>query len=198
MQVITDGDNDLEHYASEFFPEARRSLDVIHVVEYLWKAGAWLYREDSDALRGWVEKQKDRLYDGQAQTIVRSLRASVCYATSEKKRETLETITNYLAKRVDMMDYDQLAREDLELSTGIVEGAIRYVVSQRFDEGGMRWIKERAEALLQLRCIEINGDWDAFIAFVQAKISRKQRASRRQRRVLQDAPEPLPTYGINS
>lgn len=197
VQVITDGDNDLEHYASEFFPEARRSLDVIHVVVYLWKAGACLYREGSDALRGWVEKQKDRLYDGQAQTIVRSLRASACDATSDKKRETLEAITNYLAKRVDMMDYDQLARQDLELSTGIVEGAIRYVVSQRFDEGGMRWIKERAEALLQLRCIEINGDWDAFIAFVQAKISRKQRASRRQIRVLQDAPEPLPTYGIN-
>ena len=96
-----------------------------------------------------------------------------------------------------MMDYHELARQDLELSTGIVEGAVRYIVSQRFDEGGMRWIKERAEALLQLRCIELNGDWDAFIAFVYAKLSRKQRASRRQIRLLQDAPEPLPTYGID-
>jgi hypothetical protein len=197
VQVITDGDNDLEHYAAEFFPEARRSLDVIHVVEYLWKAGACLYREGSDALRGWVERQKDRLYDGEAETIVRSMRASACNTTSDKKRETFKTITNYLAKRVEMMDYDELAREDLELSTGIAEGAIRYVVSQRFDEGGMRWIKERAEALLQLRCIELNGDWNAFIAFAQTQISRKQRAARRQIRVLQDAPKPLPSYGIN-
>jgi hypothetical protein len=197
IQVITDGDNDLERYATEFFPQARRSLDVIHVVEYLWKAGACLHREGSDALRGWVEKQKDRLYAGKAATIVRSLQASAGSATSAKKRATLDDITHYLAKRIHMMDYDELAREDLELSTGIVEGAVRYIVSQRFDEGGMRWIKERAEALLQLRCIQLNGDWDTFIAFVQTKISRKQRASRRQIRLLQDAPEPLPTFGIN-
>jgi len=196
IQVITDGDNDLERYATECFPEARRSLDVMHVVEYLWKAGACLYREGTDVLRGWVEKQKDRLYAGEAATIVRSLRASACDAPTATKRTTLEEIINYLAKRIDMMDYADLAREDLELGTGIVEGAVRYIVSQRFDEGGMRWIKERAEPLLQLRCIELNGEWDAFTQFVQAKLSRKQRASRRQIRLLHSAPEPLPTYGI--
>ena len=30
------------------------------------------------------------------------------------------------------------------------------------DCSGMRWIPERAEALLRLRCIELNGDWDRF------------------------------------
>jgi hypothetical protein len=30
------------------------------------------------------------------------------------------------------------------------------------DCAGMRWITGRAEALLQLRCIELNGDWDQF------------------------------------
>ncbi len=197
IQVMTDGDEDLERYCREFFPEAEHSLDVIHVVEYLWKAGACLYGEGSDALRGWVEKQKDRLYAGKAATIVRALRASKQDALSPKKQERLEQIANYLAKRLEMMDYAQLAREDLELSSGIVEGAVRYIVSQRFDEGGMRWIKQRAEALLQLRCIELNGDWDDFIAFAHRQICRKQRQSRRQIRLLQDAPEPLPTYGIN-
>ncbi len=28
------------------------------------------------------------------------------------------------------------------------------------DCSGMRWIPERAEALLRLRCIELNDDWD--------------------------------------
>lgn len=96
-----------------------------------------------------------------------------------------------------MMNYEELAREDLELSSGVVEGAIRYLVAQRFDEGGMRWIKERAEPLLQLRCIELNGDWDAFIAFAHHRICRQQRLSRRQTRLLQAEPEPLPTLGIN-
>lgn len=197
IQIITDGDEDLERYVEEFFPEAEHTLDVIHVVERLWKAGACLFREGSHALRGWVEKQKDRLYAGEAETIVRSMRASKPTATSASRRETLDNIANYMAKRLHMMNYDELDRQDLELGSGIVEGAVRYVIAQRFDEGGMRWIKERAEALLQLRCVEVNGDWDPFIDFVHNKISRQQRSSRRQTRLRQDAPEPLPTYGID-
>jgi hypothetical protein len=196
IQVMTDGDEDLEDYAIEYFPEAEHSLDVIHAVEYLWKAGACLYREGSYALRGWVEKQKDRLYAGEAAKIVRCLHASKQDARSASKRKTLDQIANYMEKRLHMMNYDQLERADMELSSGIVEGAVRYVVSQRFDEGGMRWIRERSEALLQLRCIEINGDWDGFINFIHAEIGRKQRSSRRAQRLLRDTPGPLPTLGI--
>ncbi|MBL4846629.1 MAG: ISKra4 family transposase, partial [Planctomycetes bacterium] len=50
-----------------------------------------------------------------------------------------------------MMNYDYLLKQDLEIGSGSVEGAVRYVVAQRFDAAGMRWIRERAEALLQLR-----------------------------------------------
>ena len=45
---------------------------------------------------------------------------------------------------------------------------MRYVIGQRFDAAGMRWITERSEALLQLRCIEINEQWDDFIRFVES------------------------------
>jgi len=60
-----------------------------------------------------------------------------------------------------MMNYDELIADDLEISTGQIEGAVNYVLELRCDHGGMRWIKERAEAILQLRCIDINGDWGA-------------------------------------
>ena len=197
VQIMTDGDEDLERYAEELFPEAQHSLDVIHVIEYLWKAGGCLHKEGSDALRGWVEKQKDRLYAGRSETIIGALRSSVRLASTEKKQERLKKIANYMAKRVHMMDYDVLAAEDLELSSGMVEGAVRYVVAQRFDEGGMRWIKERAEALLQLRCLDINGEWDAFIGFTHRRLNRSQRSSRRSQTLLREAPEPLPTIGCS-
>ena len=73
---------------------------------------------------------------------------------------------NYIDRRVDKMNYKKLREQDLEVSSGAVEGAVNYVIAKRFDSGGMRWIKERAEPLLQLRCIEVNDDWDAFIEFV--------------------------------
>ena len=45
------------------------------------------------------------------------------------------------------------------ISTGQAEGTVRQLVGERFDCAGMRWIKGKAEALLHLRCIELNGDW---------------------------------------
>ncbi len=60
------------------------------------------------------------------------------------------------------MDYKKLIDEGLVIAAGIVEGAARYVVGDRMDSSGMRWIPGRAQALLHLRCIELNGDWDQF------------------------------------
>lgn len=198
IQLLTDGDPDLELYGREYFPEAIHSLDVIHPIEKLWEVGGILYREGSNELSGWVEDQKERLYDGRVRAVIAELRSKSKTVEKKNKRKRIESVENYLSKRVHLMNYDELEREDLELSTGIVEGAVRYVISQRFDEGGMRWVKERAEALLQLRCIEKNGDWESFIAFVGSKLARSQRASRRQKRLQQKVPEPLPTYGIAS
>jgi len=91
------------------------------------------------------------------------------------------------------MNYHEFRAADLELGNGAVEGAVRYVVSQRFDEGGMRWIRERAEALLQLRCIQINGDWERFLAFAH---ERTRAESRHQATLLRAQPEPLPVLGL--
>ncbi|HEY3358791.1 MAG TPA: hypothetical protein VGQ83_36420 [Polyangia bacterium] len=66
------------------------------------------------------------------------------------------------------MNYKALLARDLELGSGMIEGAVRTIIGARFDFGGSRWIRERAEALLQLRWIEANGDWDAFIEWVNA------------------------------
>ena len=94
-----------------------------------------------------------------------------------------------------MTNYKELLEQDLEISSGAVEGAVRYVVSQRFDSAGMRWIRERAEALLQLRCIENNGEWDAFMKFVHATGPGRTNAPSQERHLLASKPEPLPIFG---
>ena len=76
---------------------------------------------------------------------------------------------SYLEARVRLMDYGRLRKEDLVIASGVVEGAARYVVGERLDNSGMRWIEERAEAVLLLRCIEVNGDWDAFMKWSQER-----------------------------
>ena len=86
---------------------------------------------------------------------------------TKEKRKVLKQVIAYLEARVTLMDYGRLRKDDLVIATGVVEGAARYVVGERLDNSGMRWIEERAEAVLLLRCIEVNGDWEPFMRWSQ-------------------------------
>lgn len=197
VQVVTDGDEDLECYVKEFFPEAKHTLDIMHVLEYVWEAGRFLFREGSKELLRWVKKQEKLLYGGKAVRVVRHI-GEVKRRASPKNHERLDQIRAYLAKRLHMMEYHKLRKQDLEVASGVVEGAVRHVIGKRFDNGSMRWIKERAEALLQLRCIEINGDWDAFVAFVQRRMCAAARRERAPQRLLTKVPAPLPNIAVTT
>jgi hypothetical protein len=196
VQIVTDGDNDLARYIEEFFPSVIHTIDVFHVTEYLWQAGRLLYKEGSKELEQWVESQKAALYDNRAAEIVEELDRRLELLPESTAREQLEDVRAYLNKRLDKMNYKSLREQDLEISSGAVEGAVNYVIAKRFDSGGMRWIKERAEALLQLRCIEVNDDWDAFISFVHDKTKVQAQQTHKIISLKSQKPTPLPTYGL--
>lgn len=198
VQVVTDGDNDLARYVAEIFPDATHTIDVMHVIEKLWDAGSSVHREGSDECRAWVEQQKEALYDGRAAAIVAELDQQLASIPrtgpgNKFRREKLTDIRNYIDKRVQHMTYDYLLRQDLELGTGAVEGAIKNLMGKRMDHGGMRWIKERAEAVLQLRCIDANGDWEAFVQRVHATMREDAVTKGARPRLQQRVALPLPS-----
>ena len=84
---------------------------------------------------------------------------------TKRKRAVLDELIGYLAKRTRMMRYAKWQKQDLVISTGVIEGAVRYVIGERLDCSGMRWLEGKAEAILHLRCIEVNGLWDHFFAW---------------------------------
>jgi hypothetical protein len=198
VQIVTDGDNDLALYCAQMFPDAIRTIDVIHVIEKLWDAGSSVHPEGSDEHRAWVERQKDALYAGNATLIVAELDQQLANTArtgpgNKYRRKKLTEIRNYIQNRLPHMAYGDLLRQDLELSTGPVEGAIKNIMARRMDHGGMRWIKERAEAVLQLRCIDANGDWDAFVARAHEDMRQSAITSGIRPRLQRRSPSPLPT-----
>jgi hypothetical protein len=198
IQVVTDGDEVLASYTKEFFPTAIHTLDVMHALEYLWTAGECLYREGSTELKDWMDRQKELLYAGKVGAILTELRRRlsaipVTGPGNKGKRERLAGSISYIEKRTDQMNYGRLIAADLEIGSGAVEGAIKNIIAARFDKGGMRWIRERAEALLQLRCIEMNGDWDRFIDRVHDDLHQAQAHGCRLR-LQQATPAPLPEF----
>jgi len=198
VQIVTDGDDDLARYANRYFPNAIHTIDVIHVVEKLWLAGDCLFREGSEERRHWVERQRDRLYRGHVTLVLAELRTRLAALPktgpgNKGKRKRLRAVLQYVEKRAAKMNYDELLKQDLEIGSGSVEGAVKNIIGKRCDHGGMRWIKERAEALLQLRCIDANGDWDAFIDYVHDRMQCEAANTGRRLRLQTQTPAPLPT-----
>lgn len=197
VQLVTDGDPDLTYYAVRYFPKAIHTVDIVHVVEKLWAAGECRFPEGSRDLAKWVARQKKRLLCGHVRQLLDELRGLLASVPAtgpgnKGRRERLTAALRYIENRVEQMHYDRLLEQDLEISSGPVEGAVKHVIGKRCDHGGMRWVKERAEALLQLRCIEINGQWDAFIRHVNARLVASARHDANIPRLQATAPAPLP------
>ena len=167
IHIAIDGEVCLHKGLSKLFPHASFVIDIRHLEEKIWKVGRTLFKEGSEELEKWVEEQRKLIYQGKIKELLKKLksRAGKLSRRAKRDQEKLEVINNlikYIEKRIEMMDYKKYIDQDLPIATGIVEGAVRYAISERMDCSGMRWIPERGEALLRLRCIELNGDWDKF------------------------------------
>jgi deoxycytidylate deaminase len=170
VQIVVDGANGLKSNLEVLFPKAIFTVDVCHVVEKLWSLGRRYHAEGSAALQALVGEWKELVYAGRAAALLDRLRQLLAQVAphgpgTKGKRKALASVIGYLEPRLAMMDYAAWREQDLVIASGQVEGAVRHVVGERLDCAGMRWIPGRAEALLQLRCIELNGDWEEFIAW---------------------------------
>lgn len=167
VQIVVDGETCLGQRLRRLFPQAILTLDIRHVEEKLWQAGGAFHREGSPELAAWVDELRSLLYRRNGKALLRRLRELrqqiACRGPGTKeKRAVLDDLLGYLEPRRKMMRYAQWLKQDLVIATGVIEGAVRYVIGERMDCSGMRWVEGKAEAILQLRCMEVNGLWDDF------------------------------------
>lgn len=196
VEVVIDGEKCLRQGMEKLFPNAIFTLDIIHIKEKVWEVGRTIHKEGSQELEQWAKEQETLLYEGDAPLLLVALKNLYEQPPGgvkgeEVQREELKKLITYMEPRLDMMRYADMIEQDLVISSGVVEGAARYVVGERMDCSGMRWIRERAEALLHLRCLELNGEWDAF--FEQSYQRWCDRLRKRKRvQIRTDTPNPLP------
>ncbi len=136
VQVVSDGDPDLDRLVRAFFPKAEHTVDYYHVCEYLWMAGGCLHEEGSESQGQWVARQKQRLFADQAQDIISELRERLDVIPqrgpgNKGRRERMATAIRYLDKRLLNIRYGSLRRRDLEIGSGAVEGAVKHVIGRR-------------------------------------------------------------------
>ncbi|GAA3378649.1 hypothetical protein GCM10020367_59020 [Streptomyces sannanensis] len=73
----------------------------------------------------------------------------------------------YLTGKAEHLRYDTALERGWPIATGIIEGACRHLVKDRLDITGARWCLAGAEAVLKLRAVRANGDFDAYWAWRQ-------------------------------
>lgn len=164
--ALTDGASALQHRIGQRLRGFTLVLDIIHVVEYLWKAANALYGETNPYRARWVEAQVRDLLASRTRRVIDRLRAKANgLAKSSLAARALRQAAQYFERNQPHMQYATYLRRGWPVATGVIEGACRHLVKDRMELSGMRWTVSGANAILALRAVNENGDWEAFHAF---------------------------------
>jgi hypothetical protein len=163
--AIMDGETKLRDLQELKVGRAIGILDIWHVTEYLWKLAYCFHSEGSDKAEAFVETYLRKLLEGKVRRAIGGIRQMVTKAAlSKPKCEKAEQCLNYFAERCEYMKYDEYLAAGYPIGSGVVEGACRHLVKDRMEQTGMRWRIAGAQAVLSLRAIYVNDDWETFHA----------------------------------
>jgi hypothetical protein len=140
--------------------------DIIHVVEYLWKA-AWAFfkKGDRDA-ESWVNERFIAILKGKSSDVAAGVRRTATKrGLSKSAREAVDKCSDYLLNKSPYLKYNEYLQQGFPIATGIIEGTCRYLIKDRMDITGARWRIAGAEAVLKLRSLKASGDFTEYWRF---------------------------------
>jgi hypothetical protein len=144
-------------------------LDLLHVLGYLWKAAFAFFSEGDASVEVWVGKYLRMLLEGKASVVAGVIRRMATQRGLQgSKREAVDKAADYFLNNKAYMHYASYLELGLPIASGVIEGACKHLVKDRFEISGARWGLEGAEALLKLRSIYQSGDWQEYWNFHMA------------------------------
>lgn len=172
--VLVDG---AEHQLDLIRAEAARRavtihvvIDLIHVLEYIWKAAWSLHDAGDPAAEDWVAVKALEVLAGDSARAAQEITAEAGSAGLPPSRRTgADACVRYLSARHEYLRYDRALEEGWPIATGVIEGACRHLIADRLDIGGARWGLDGAEAVLTLRAVISNGDFEEYWNFHLAR-----------------------------
>jgi hypothetical protein len=156
-------------------------VDFIHVLEYIWKA-AWTFFDTGDPdAEAWVADQAVKILEGKAGQVAAGIRRRAArLGCSPSERKGADQAADYLTSKKPHLGYHTALAAGWPIATGVIEGACRHIVKDRMDITGARWGLDGAEAVLALRAMVSNGDFDAYWRYHLQQEHRRVHQSRYQ------------------
>ena len=163
---LMDGERALWEAQRVYFAEAVGVLDLFHVLERLWAVAHCFHREGSPEAKRFVEQRLRDLLQGRVGSVIGGFRQRLTKGTlSGSRRQVLSSAIEYLENNREHMKYDEYLAAGYPIGSGVAEGACRHLVKDRMEQTGMRWTVAGAQAMLHVRALYLNGQWDDFLEF---------------------------------
>lgn len=172
---VMDGQEDLWTEIAVFQADSERTeiLDLLHVTPRLWKAARIFSGSQKEAV-AFVRSRLLSILRGKVAGVIQGLkRMASLRKLPATERRAIKVICAYLSHNRHRMRYHEYLAQGYPIASGVIEGACRNVVKDRLERTGMNWTMPGAKAMLELRCVQLCGDWDKFISFyIAAETSR--------------------------
>ncbi len=140
--------------------------DIIHVIEYLWKAAWAFFKKGDREAENWVNERFIAILEGKSSNVAAGVRRTATKRNlSKSAREAVDKCSDYLLNKSPYLKYNEYLQQGFPIATGIIEGTCRYLIKDRMDITGARWRIVGAEAVLKLRSLKASGDFTEYWRF---------------------------------
>jgi hypothetical protein len=181
--ALVDGNNHqidrIEAEAKARGIEVTITVDVVHVLEYIWGA-AWCFFDEGDPrAEQWVREKATAVLAGDVTQVAAAIRRKATARRLDTKQRTkADDCADYLTAKRPYLDYPTALEQGWPIATGVIEGACRHLVKDRMDVTGARWSVQGAEAVLKLRAVRSSNDFDEYFRWHLAQERRRVHESR--------------------
>jgi len=168
---LSDGQPSLWAKAEELkkeFPDRRwiEILDLMHANSYLWEAAAVFYPGDNEEQLIFMKERILRLLQGKVDVVISALRQMATKREIKKSSsKIIDKMCRYFEHNRTRMKYDEYLAMGCPIASGVIEGACRHFVKDRMERAGMRWSVQGAQAMLNMRSVNLNGNMDEFTRY---------------------------------
>jgi len=157
--VLGDGAEWIWNQADLHFPDATQIVDLYHARQHLWDLAAKLYPNDSPSQKRWVMREKDKLDQGEIESLVAALRS--LQASHPDLVKTILTEAHYFERNQERMRYPKFRQQGLFVGSGVIEAGCKTVIG-RLKQSGMFWTIRGANAIIALRCCQLSGKFEDY------------------------------------
>jgi len=159
--VMGDGAEWIWNLAEQHFPGAVQIVDLYHARQHLWELVRKLHPNDEAGQKAWMKIHQNRLLDkGKIEKLVDAIRSTRC--TNPEVAEKIRIEADYFQRNAERMRYPRFRRQHLFVGSGVIEAGCKTVIGSRLKQSGMFWTVRGANAILALRCCQLNGRFEDY------------------------------------